>query len=56
MASSQITVVAAEGLIKQFGPFAALRGISETFAPGKLYVIVGDNGAGKTTCCVFLQD
>ncbi len=49
MASSQITVVAAEGLIKQFGPFAALRGISETFAPGKLHVIVGDNGAGKTT-------
>lgn len=49
MASSQTTVVVTEGLIKQFGRFAALRAISETFAAGKLYVIVGDNGAGKTT-------
>jgi ABC-type multidrug transport system ATPase subunit len=49
MATSPTTVVATEGLIKQFGRFAALRGISEEFDPGKLYVIVGDNGAGKTT-------
>lgn len=42
-------VVAAEGLIKQFGRFAALRGVTAQFASGKLYVIVGDNGAGKTT-------
>ena len=41
--------VATDGLIKQFGRFAALRGITEQFAAGKLYVIVGDNGAGKTT-------
>jgi heme ABC exporter ATP-binding subunit CcmA len=49
MAASQTTVVETEGLIKQFGRFAALRGISEEFAARKLYVIVGDNGAGKTT-------
>jgi ABC-type multidrug transport system ATPase subunit len=49
MASSLTTVVVTEGLIKQFGRFAALRAISETFGGGKLYVIVGDNGAGKTT-------
>src|SRR5581483_6451627 len=42
-------VVASEGLVKQFGRFAALRGITAQFEPGKLYVIVGDNGAGKTT-------
>jgi ABC-type multidrug transport system ATPase subunit len=41
--------VATEGLIKQFGRFAALRGITEQFATGKLYVVIGDNGAGKTT-------
>ena len=29
--------------------FAALRGISENFAGGKLYVILGENGAGKTS-------
>jgi ABC-type multidrug transport system ATPase subunit len=36
-------------LVKQFGRFAALRGVSAEFAPGRLYAILGDNGAGKTT-------
>lgn len=42
-------IVVADGLIKQFGRFAALRGVTAQFVSGKLYVIVGDNGAGKTT-------
>jgi ABC-type multidrug transport system ATPase subunit len=42
-------IVIADGVIKQFGRFAALRGVSADFAPGRLYVILGDNGAGKTT-------
>jgi heme ABC exporter ATP-binding subunit CcmA len=42
-------VVAIDGVIKQFGGFAALRGVTAEFAGGKLYVILGDNGAGKTT-------
>ena len=42
-------IVVADGLVKQFGGFAALRGVTGQFAPGKLYVIIGDNGAGKTT-------
>jgi ABC-type multidrug transport system ATPase subunit len=37
------------GLVKQFGRFAALRGVSAEFAPGLIYAILGDNGAGKTT-------
>jgi ABC-type multidrug transport system ATPase subunit len=49
MTTPLTSVVVTEGLIKQFGRFAALRGISEKFAAGRLYVIVGDNGAGKTT-------
>ena len=36
-------------LVKQFGRFAALRGVTAEFAPGRLYAILGDNGAGKTT-------
>jgi ABC-type multidrug transport system ATPase subunit len=48
-AHSSSDIVVADGLIKQFGRFAALRGVTAQFASGKLYVIVGDNGAGKTT-------
>lgn len=47
--SSNSAAVIAEGLIKQFGRFAALRGVTGEFASEKIYVIVGDNGAGKTT-------
>jgi ABC-type multidrug transport system ATPase subunit len=42
-------IVTATGLIKQFGRFAALRGVTADFEAGKLYAILGDNGAGKTT-------
>jgi ABC-type multidrug transport system ATPase subunit len=42
-------VVTVNNVIKQFGRFAALRGVSAEFAVGKFYVILGDNGAGKTT-------
>jgi ABC-type multidrug transport system ATPase subunit len=44
-----LPAVAVTGLVKQFGRFAALRGVSAEFAPGRLYAILGDNGAGKTT-------
>src|ERR1700757_5363563 len=42
-------VISINGLVKQFGRFAALRGVTAQFTPGRLYVILGDNGAGKTT-------
>jgi ABC-type multidrug transport system ATPase subunit len=42
-------VITVSNLIKQFGRFAALRGVSAEFLSGKLYAILGDNGAGKTT-------
>jgi ABC-type multidrug transport system ATPase subunit len=41
--------VVVTGLVKQFGRFAALRGVNAEFAPNRLYAILGDNGAGKTT-------
>jgi len=46
IAASLITV---SNLIKQFGRFAALRGVSAEFESGRFYAILGDNGAGKTT-------
>ena len=36
-------------LVKQFGRFAALRGVNASFSAGRFYGILGDNGAGKTT-------
>jgi ABC-type multidrug transport system ATPase subunit len=44
-----IPLVTVRNLIKQFGRFAALRGVDAEFCAGKFYVILGDNGAGKTT-------
>lgn len=43
------SIIAVNGLVKQFGRFAALRGVNAEFDPGKFHVILGDNGAGKTT-------
>lgn len=42
-------VIVVTNLVKQFGRFAALRGVTAEFASGKMYAILGDNGAGKTT-------
>jgi ABC-type multidrug transport system ATPase subunit len=47
--SSIPPVVTLTNLVKQFGRFAALRGVTAEFPPARLYAIVGDNGAGKTT-------
>jgi ABC-type multidrug transport system ATPase subunit len=48
-APSPSPIVSVNNLIKQFGRFAALRGVTADFAPAQLYAILGDNGAGKTT-------
>lgn len=42
-------IITVANLVKQFGRFAALRGVTADFASGRLYAILGDNGAGKTT-------
>ena len=50
MADSHINqAVVVDGLVKQFGPFAALRGVTGEFTTGRLFVVLGENGAGKTT-------
>ncbi len=41
--------MALSGVVRHFGRFAALRGITAEFAPGRLYVVLGENGAGKST-------
>ena len=47
--SSAAPAIIVTNLVKQFGRFAALRGVTAEFAAGRLYAILGDNGAGKTT-------
>jgi ABC-type multidrug transport system ATPase subunit len=42
-------IISVIDLVKQFGRFAALRGVNASFEAGRLYAILGDNGAGKTT-------
>ena len=44
-----VVIIKLGNLVKQFGRFAALRGVSAEFDAGKFHVILGDNGAGKTT-------
>lgn len=48
-APSASPIVSVNNLIKQFGRFAALRGVTADFPSAQLYAILGDNGAGKTT-------
>ena len=38
-----------DSVVKQFGRFAALRGVTAEFAAGRFHAILGENGAGKTT-------
>src|SRR5258708_10828660 len=46
MSSPAVTVT---NVIKQFGRFAALRGVTAEFDAGRFHAILGENGAGKTT-------
>jgi ABC-type multidrug transport system ATPase subunit len=48
-APAKTPIIVVTDLIKQFGRFAALRGVSAAFDAGRMYAILGDNGAGKTT-------
>jgi ABC-type multidrug transport system ATPase subunit len=43
------SIITVTNVIKQFGRFAALRGVTAEFEAGRLHAILGDNGAGKTT-------
>jgi ABC-type multidrug transport system ATPase subunit len=42
-------VITVNNIIKQFGRFAALRGVTAEFDGGRFHAILGENGAGKTT-------
>ena len=45
-----------ENLQKRFGPVVALDGISFNVEPGRIFGLLGANGAGKTTCMRIVLD
>jgi ABC-2 type transport system ATP-binding protein len=51
---SNAAAVEVEGLVKRFGSFTAVDGVSFTVEPGELFGFLGPNGAGKTTTISIL--
>lgn len=42
-------LIETKNLVKKFGGFTALNGVSLTVYPGEVHALLGDNGAGKST-------
>ena len=42
-------LIETQNLVKKFGTFIALNGVSLKVFPGEVHALLGDNGAGKST-------
>ena len=47
--NATIPAISVRDLVKSFGRFQAVKGISFDVAPGEIVGFLGPNGAGKTT-------
>ena len=53
--TAAMSAIAVEGLVKRYGGFTAVAGVSFTAAPGQVTALLGPNGAGKTTTIEILE-
>jgi len=49
VSNTTAAIITVRNVVKQFGRFAALRGVTAEFDAARFHAILGDNGAGKTT-------
>ena len=49
MADNKTPFIEITDLVKKFGTFTALNGVSLNVLPGEVHALLGDNGAGKST-------
>src|SRR6202453_5174878 len=47
--SSAVAAIAVENIVKRYGDFEAVKGVSFSVADGEIFGLLGPNGAGKST-------
>lgn len=48
------SIISVKNLVKSFGDFTAVKGVSFEVAPGEVFAFLGPNGAGKSTTIAML--